>query len=497
MKKLFFLLGLLCLVFPNGAEGETVKGIYGVPSIAQRDPLSYVADLEKAGINGVFVKPDLDTVKWFKNRGFKVFFSIDAYGGKQAWKVFPDARPVPADGTPLGKDSKYACHGGACPTHEGWRKQRLAYIDGLFREYGAACVAPDGIWLDYIRYPGRWSVREPSIPDSCYCSRCLKKFAADTGIKVPVEYRAEEVSRWIKKHCPYQWMDWKTKQVEAFVRDVRDVLDRYSAEVRPVLGIFLVPWTRGERGNAVCSVFGQDGFELAKYADVLSPMVYSVKVGQRPAWVGYMTQYYVETVPCEVWPIVQSMDFTVEEFADVMRYAGEGGAQGVLAYTFQAVFEKDLWDGFRGFERLANMMASAPQRNGLRISQGRDYADLCRFIELCPGYGECREWVAPLEKCEPGAEYLFQGEFYQRVWENGAYPVVSIWGEEHLLNTHWKSKDFQPLRAHVKCPDRVADPSFRFINCNPDKEIFLRNPEVKRFYEFRPSPPISGEKSIF
>ncbi|MFP4087286.1 MAG: hypothetical protein ACLFUL_10900 [Desulfobacteraceae bacterium] len=517
MKRLWCF-ALFFLVLPTAVSGEVVKGIYGVPSIGERDPLSYVEDMEEAGVNAVFVKPDLETVKWFKERGLKVFVCVDAYGGKKAWKRFPDSRQVLAEGSLLGKDRKYGCHGGACASHEGWRKARLADIDELIRGYEARGVPIDGIWLDYIRYPGRWSVVEPKIPDTCYCKRCLETFAKDTGIQAPTEGITEQAADWIKKNCPYEWMKWKKGRIERFVRAVRRLVDQHAEKTRPILGIFLVPWTHGERGNAVCYAFGQDGFELAQYADVISPMVYHKKVGRPVSWVGYMTRYYAERAGCEVWPIVEAVVLEEEKvgrsegekvtgLGEVMRYAGEGGAGGVLAFAFGAVDKGKLWEGFEGFERLPDMLRKAQSaKSGAQSAKSKmdagdawmpGWLDGEDLVSVCPEYGECEEWVAPLGDCEPGQEYEFRGEFYQRVWENGKYPKVSLWGKRCLLNTHWKSKVFQPLRAYVRCPDEMMDPTFRFINCNSGKEIRLRNPEVRRFYEFEPRPALPVKKWFY
>ena len=333
----------------------------------------------------------------------------------------------------------------------------------MITDFEAQGLPLDGIWLDYIRYPGRWSVLDPKVPDTCYCGRCLEAFSKDSWIQVPRGAGTEESSRWIKEHCAYEWMRWKKEQINAFVQDVRKILDQYPEKTRPVLGIFLVPWTKGDRQNGVCYGFGQDGFELGKYADVLSPMVYHKRVGRPASWVGYMTRYYEETVSCEVWPIVQGMDCSLEEFAEVMRYAGEGGAQGVLGYPFGPVMEGKLWEGFRGFERLSNLLGSTDyadytdERKGLapsettatKVSQGRQRrsrdtgqgaeeeqgkekikkvrglegekgiengrqmtedrgqkaqvkVEAVRRVEgigIRPGYGECREWVMLLPDC--------------------------------------------------------------------------------------------------
>ena len=497
----FVFAALIFSNFPTPAMGEVVKGIYGVPSISERDPLSYVGEMEKAGVNAVFVKPVRDTIKWFNAKGFKVYVSIDAYGGKSAWTKYPDSRPVLADGSPLGESPKYACHGGACPTHRAWREERLGYIEKLLHEFSGKDGKIDGIWLDYIRYPGRWSVLDPKIPDTCYCPRCLKTFSKDTGIEFPPDSKTQEVSRWIKEKCPHEWMKWKRQQITSFVMAVRKIIDQRPVETRPLLGIFLVPWTKGERENGVCYAFGQDGFALAEYADVLSPMAYHKKMGQAASWVGFMTQYYEERVPCQVWPIVQVMDSTVEEFSEVMKYAGQGGADGVLGYPFNAM-KPALWTGFRAFHQLPDLMVNglAQKRKDAKEKQRKEEIAKIRGAEgigISPGYGECAEWVVPLPACEPGAEYQFRGEFYQQVWENGAYPMVSMWGNEYLLNTHWKSKVFQPLRVFTTCPKKPGDENFRFINCNPQKAIWMREPELKRFYRFDPVPGVPLKNTFF
>ena len=507
-KMVGFFVGILLWVLPGMAKGELTKGIYGVPGITEQNPSSYVGDMREAGVNAVFIKPDRDTIKWFNARGFKVYVSVDAYGGKGAWKKYPDSRPVLADGSLLGEKRKYACHGGACPTHEGWREERLAYIKKLLEEFSGKDGKIDGIWLDYIRYPGRWSVLDPQLPDTCYCERCLNKFSKETGIAVPKSGNTKDAALWIKENCPVEWLKWKKEQINSFVSDVRKVLNRWPVETRPILGIFLVPWTKGERQNGVCYAFGQDGFELAKYADVISPMVYHKMLGLSESWIGFMTQYYKEMAKCQVWPIVQAMDCTAEEFARVMRYAGQGGADGVLGFPFNAM-KPDLWPGFREFHRLPNLMVNGlVQRRSRNTGEGaKGMAQSAEGIAhgsegddgigISPGYGECGEWVVPLPACEPGAEYQFRGEFYQRVWENGAYPMVSIWGNEYLLNTHWKSKMFQPLRVYITCPGETRDQAFRFINCNPEKTIWLRQPELKRFYRFDPVPGVPWKKAFF
>jgi hypothetical protein len=326
----------------------TAWGFYGVPSVkgmAEADRERLAAGL--AGIDTVFVPEDPETMAFFKGRGFRVFLSMNAFGGRGAWKTYPDARPVRADGRLLGeaKDKEGnddGGHGGVCPTHAGWRAERLKRLETLASRY-LATGAADGIWLDFIRYPGFWETPSPKIPDTCYCPRCLEKFRKDKGVGLPAGLTAPAAAAWIAEHCPYEWMDWKQEQILSFVRVCGKMMrDRAPISARlnrgsvPLhLGAFVVPWTRGEREGAVCFRLGQDPFRLSEIVDVLSPMVYHRMVGREAGWVGRMTAYYKETARCAVWPILQTVDVPPAEVAQAVAAARAAVADGLLAYKFE------------------------------------------------------------------------------------------------------------------------------------------------------------------
>jgi hypothetical protein len=126
---------------------EPIRGIYGVPSIKNVDPSSYVGKMERGGVNTAFVPPEEETIKWFKGKGCDVYLSVNAFGGKGGWRKYPDSRPVKSDGSYLGSAPGYKGHGGVCPTHTGWRRERLKYIESLVKDFGGE-DGIDGIWLD-------------------------------------------------------------------------------------------------------------------------------------------------------------------------------------------------------------------------------------------------------------------------------------------------------------------------------------------------------------
>ena len=490
----FLILGVLVLcLIPFLVHGEGVRGMYGLPSIGIVNPDTYVSQLRNAGINGVFVPPEKETVKWFKENGYQVYVSVNAFGGKSAWKDHPDSRPVKADGSFLGSEAGYKGHGGVCPTHEGWRKERLGYVKRLLEELDGI----DGIWLDFIRYPGLWEVPKPEIPDTCYCSRCLTKFQQKSGITIPSDLNTAGSAAWIKAHCPFQWMEWKKAQIASFVSETRKVINEGSGKRPLKLGLFLVPWTKGERGNAVCYLLGQDPFQLSGFADVISPMVYHRMCGKSPEWVGFMTAYYKETASGQVWPIVQSVDCSAKEFGEAVTWAWRGGADGVLVYSFRSSdYDPQITDYDPQISQIIVDKKDAKAGSADYMDFfGERIVGLEASVRAEDEWGDA--WAVPLGKCEPGKEYVFRGEFWRDGWRNGVYPTVSLWGKRFLVNTHLKAKVWQPIRVNVVCPKKITDPNFRFINGNRGTTFKLRRASVERKYRLKGEPELVVKRGFF
>ena len=111
----FLILGILVLcLIPFSVHGEVVRGMYGLPSIGRVSPDTYASQLRNEGISGVFVPPEKETEDWYKARGYHVYVSVNAFGGKRGWQAYPDSKPVKADGSLLGSEAGYKRHGGVC-----------------------------------------------------------------------------------------------------------------------------------------------------------------------------------------------------------------------------------------------------------------------------------------------------------------------------------------------------------------------------------------------
>jgi len=68
-----------------------VVGMYGIPGDAGDKGTDLAFQLEEAGVSAVFVRPDHDVIQFFSERKFKVYLTLNVFGGRQPWKDFPDS----------------------------------------------------------------------------------------------------------------------------------------------------------------------------------------------------------------------------------------------------------------------------------------------------------------------------------------------------------------------------------------------------------------------
>ena len=134
---------LMFMLIPFCALAEPIIGMYGVPSIKSVNPDTYLNNFSEAGVNAVFVPEDEETIRWFKRNGYKVYISMNVFGGTEPWKKYPDARPVKKTGT-AGR-RKRRLQGIPYMKVE---KRTLRPYGGFYGNWGKNGI--DGIWLDFI-----------------------------------------------------------------------------------------------------------------------------------------------------------------------------------------------------------------------------------------------------------------------------------------------------------------------------------------------------------
>ncbi len=311
-----------------------VRGLYGgVPA-----ELLESTSLSDAGINAVWMGSGSVTrerVELLKKQGAKVFVEFNTMHVASFLKKHPDAAPVGSDGKVSPPPHGWQ---GICPTHVAYRQSRMNAFRDVLRNFRI-----DGIWLDYHHSHASWERAEPEMPDTCFCNRCLARFARDTKTPLP-RLPVPQLARRLLSTDKDKWVQWRCDVFTDWVREFREIIE----EARPdtLLGTFHCPWSDEDRGGALRSKLAIDLKAQAKYVDVFSIMPYHARFGHAgdPEWISRQTRWLgqhlgIEGKPGErhrIWPIVQLSDWgesvSADEVSTVLDHGTRLPATGVMVF---------------------------------------------------------------------------------------------------------------------------------------------------------------------
>ena len=313
---------------------DKTKSLYGfspkfAPFVGQT-PDEQVALLQSWGNTVVFGGyQSAQFVDAAHQAGLKVFAEFGCFVGPKWWSKVSASRPITAEGEPLQADERYY---GVNPTEPGVRRDQLAALESLLNRYQI-----DGVWLDFIRWPCHWEVRDPYLPRTSFDPATLAHFSQETGIDLPQGDVPTVAKRVLERH-EAEWTNWRCAQITSWVAEAKAVLQR----VRPgaILGLFGVPWRLADRDRAILNVIGQDYHALGEHVDIFSPMVYHLMCGYPPDWIGDVTKEVHALSGKPVWPIIQSIDepeaLSAEEYGQALDVALRSSAsEGVLVFNME------------------------------------------------------------------------------------------------------------------------------------------------------------------
>jgi hypothetical protein len=255
-------------VQPNEPQSSRVevRAIYGgIPGEGAAG--SRLADY---GVNAVFIgsgRVTEERVNWVRDQGAKIYAEFNTLHRAGYIEEHPDAAPVGLDGRISPPPQGWQ---GICPSHPGYRADRMSAFRTLLRNFQL-----DGVWLDYHHSHASWEREVPEMPDTCFCQTCLKQFATHTSIELP--NTSEEAAKLIVNEHEPQWTRWRCDLFTDWVREFRLILD----EERPgaLLGTFHNPWSDEEYDGARIRKLAIDLKAQAAYIDVFSPMPYHARFG--------------------------------------------------------------------------------------------------------------------------------------------------------------------------------------------------------------------------
>lgn len=165
------------------------------------------------------------------------------------------------------------------------RQNNIAHKIGLLKD-AVKALDPDAIHLGFMRWPGFWETWLPDVdrtemPDYCYAPQTLGRFAAATGLEIPVDDPRASAAT-IARHHRDAWRDWKCGETVRAVGQIRTALDPIKEGL--AYAINTLPFFRGDFGNAVEEVFGQDIGRLAEVIDIFEVMAYHQILRQPATW---------------------------------------------------------------------------------------------------------------------------------------------------------------------------------------------------------------------
>ncbi len=326
-------IGLLAVVprpAPCGELPAPVRALYGLDHRARpfrgQSPAEIVRWLREHGFNAVFgAHRHAPLASALAAAGIRRYAELALFVGERHWQSHPESRPLGSDGLPLPKRGWYAP---VCPNQPWLVEAKLRQAEQLLRSGRV-----DGIWLDFIRFPGRWEERRGALAQACFCARCLASLAA-AGIG-PSTGDARLRARIILERHRDRFAAWKAERIAEVVRRLRERLK----QVRPtaLLGIFTVPLRASDHGGARRAIFGQDPRLLGPLVDVVSPMAYHLMLGQRPAWIGELSSELRAEAGKPIVPVVQACSVPTrlsdEAFLEAVRSAARAPSSGVIVFS--------------------------------------------------------------------------------------------------------------------------------------------------------------------
>jgi hypothetical protein len=231
----------------------------------------------------------------------------------------------------------------ACPSDTGFRRRRVERARDIVRR-----LRPEGLSIDFIRHFVYWEKvgpdRDPAtLPDTCYCVRCLQAFAIFLGgAPGSIPPQPKRGAAWIAANAADQWIRFKTETITSMAADIAEAVREIDPDV--LINIHMVPWRRDDFGGALTRVAGQDPAALSGIADFLSPMTHSFMLHRPPEWIAEVVQDLDRASSCPVLPSLQVSShyregevFSFSEFEAALRAALEPPSAGVILWSWHHV----------------------------------------------------------------------------------------------------------------------------------------------------------------
>jgi len=243
-------------------------------------------------------------------------------------------------------------------------------------ERAVAALAPDGIHLGFVRWPGFWEIWLPdvdraSMPDYCYSPQTLRRFCAEADVGLPWG-DARAAAQLIAERYREKWRIWKCGVTVEAIGQIRRTVQMKRPETP--IAINTLPFFRTDFDNAVEEVFGQDIGRLSDVVDVFEVMSYHQilrRDAEWPAAVGTdikrrTNRQVVCTLQAKALYLEgmhqgrgRSARISADEFSRAVTELERSEVDGMCVFTFSQVLEmQETKEGREIVNRLARFRRS-------------------------------------------------------------------------------------------------------------------------------------------
>ncbi|WP_119271125.1 hypothetical protein [Taklimakanibacter deserti] len=299
-----------------------------------------------------------------RERGISYFASLNIGFDPGFIAAHPDLLPIDQFGRREGKTDWYI---GLPPDRAANIAHKLALLEKATQE-----LAPDGVHLGFIRWPGFWEIWLPDVtraemPDYCYGPETLRRFRQETGIDIPVDDPVKAAQMIAASHRA-AWRDWKCAATTRAVGSIRTALRSIKSDIK--VAINTLPFFLEDFDNVAEEVFGQSPARLKEVADVFEVMGYHQILRRGPEWPAAIADDVKRRSRSTTVATIQgsalyldgmhanrgrATSITTEEFLDIVGRVEASTADGVCVFTFTDFL--DMRETAEGKRRIARLKA--------------------------------------------------------------------------------------------------------------------------------------------
>jgi hypothetical protein len=295
------------------------------------------------GVNTVFAGEELTSSSGFRalarQNDIDLFIIFPVFFAPETLAEDPDLWAVTATGDRAKEDWVEF----ACPSRTDFRNRRVEEARGIVKR-----LRPEGLSIDFIRHFVFWEMVGPdrnptTLPDTCYCVRCLQAFAVFLGLPAySIPPKPQRAAAWIRTNAADAWVRFKMETITSMAAEIAEGVREIDPDI--FVNIHIVPWRRDDYDGAISHVAGQDPSALSEIADYLSPMAYSFMLHRPPEWVASVVEDLDWVADCPVLPSIQVSPayregevFSGADFEAALRAALDPPSAGVVFWSWDHI----------------------------------------------------------------------------------------------------------------------------------------------------------------